>query len=367
MIKFLDLQKVNAPYQEAFEVLFREFLASGNYILGTQVETFENEFAKYCGTQHCVGVGSGLSALQLILEAYKLLGNLKEGDEVVVPANTYIASVLAVTHAHLNPIFVEPDINTFNINAESIIKVITPKTKAILGVHLYGQLYHVAALEEICKTYNLLLIEDAAQAHGACYQDGKMAGNLSDAAAFSFYPTKNLGALGDAGAVTTNDDELARIISQLRNYGRRSTYQNDFKGHNCRLDELQAAFLRVKLKTLDLNNNKRREIAKFYLNNINSENVILPECKDFNQHVFHLFVIRSKNRENLKRFLFKNRVETLIHYPVPIHNQKAYVNEFKGRDYPVADRLSKEILSLPLNSHLKKEEIELVANLVSKF
>ncbi|SFZ92701.1 dTDP-4-amino-4,6-dideoxygalactose transaminase [Flaviramulus basaltis] len=366
MIKFLDLKRLNAQYHEEFKNQFERFLNSGTYILGDQVISFEKEYANYCGTKHCIGVSSGLDALQLIFEAYKILGFLKKGDEIIVPANTYIATVLAITNTGFKPVLVEPDITSFNINPNEILKAITLKTKAILGVHLYGQLYNVEALEVISKKHNLLLIEDVAQAQGAMNIDGRKAGNISHVAAFSFYPTKNLGALGDAGAVTTNNEELANVIYKLRNYGRESSYINHVKGFNCRLDEIQAAFLRVKLKDLDIANKKRKEIAKQYLKELNSSNIILPKYSNIEQHVFHLFVIRSKRRDELKNYLNKKGVETLIHYPIPIHKQSAY-KEFNKLSLPITEQLHGEVLSLPLHQLLTDDEIKMIIENVLAF
>ncbi len=366
MIHFLDLHRINEQYHKDFKEKFNEFLNSGRYILGAQVELFEKEYADFCGTTYCVGTSNGLDALRLIFEAYKTLGYLKNGDEVIVPANTYIASVLAISNSGLKPVLVEPDFKTYNIDITKIEQAITTKTKAILGVHLYGQLYDVIALEKICKQHDLLLIEDAAQAHGAVYKDDRKAGNVSDAAAFSFYPTKNLGALGDAGAITTNNKELADIIFKLRNYGRISTYENDLKGYNCRLDELQAAFLRIKLKRLDDDNSKRKFIAKYYIEKIKSSIIILPSVLDWNSHVFHLFVIRSKKRNELKDYLLKNGIETLVHYPIPIHKQQAF-KEFCGLKVPVTKSIHSEILSLPLHLGLTKNEISKIVSIVNLF
>lgn len=366
MIQFLDLKSVNKRFEEEFKKEFSNFLNSGNYILGTQVSKFEEEFAAYSGTKSCIGVSNGLDALQLIFKAYKVLDKLTDGDEIIVPANTYIASILAISNVGLKPVLIEPDIETFNIDISKIENAITSKTKAILGVHLYGQLYDVDGLEKIAKTNNLLLIEDAAQAHGAVYKDGRRAGNLSDVAAFSFYPTKNLGALGDAGAVTTNNIELATVISRLRNYGRTSSYQNDLKGYNCRLDELQATFLRIKLKHLDTDNIKRKEIVRVYLDNINSKNLLLPFCNDLKQHVFHLFVIRCKKRNELKDYLYKNGIETLIHYPIPVHKQLAY-KEWKDYKYPITEQIHDEVLSLPLYPTLVEKQILEITIIINSF
>ncbi|MDO5980109.1 DegT/DnrJ/EryC1/StrS family aminotransferase [Flavivirga spongiicola] len=366
MIKFLDLKLVNKDYEIELKKAFEGFLNSGHYILGEQVSLFENEFSSYCGTKYCIGVSSGLDALQLIFEAYKVIGLLSIGDEVLVPANTYIASVLAISNTGLKPVLIEPCPKTYNIDITKIEASINSKTKAILGVHLYGHLYDVTRLENISKQYNLLLVEDAAQAHGAVCSDGRLAGNLSNVAAFSFYPTKNLGALGDAGAITTNNEELADAIFKLRNYGRISTYKNDLKGYNCRLDELQATFLRIKLKYLDSDNDKRRDIAKCYLGNINSDHVILPFIENINQHVFHLFVIRSKKRDQLKNYLYENGVETLIHYPIAVHRQPAY-KEWVDLKMPITDQIHNEVLSLPLYSTMVKKQVMEIAHLINCF
>ncbi len=366
MIKFLDLKKVNKQYETQFKEAIDSFLNSGYYILGDNVLKFESDFATYCGTKFCIGVSNGLDALQLIFEAYKVLGKLQEGDEVLVPANTYIASVLSISNSKLKPILVEPDSDSFNIDPEKIEHLITNKTKAILGVHLYGLLYDVSKLENIAKKHKLILIEDAAQAHGATYKDGRKAGNVSNVAAFSFYPTKNLGALGDAGAITTNNAELAEVIYKLRNYGKVTNYSFEMKGFNSRLDELQAAILRVKLKYLDSINLKRRIIAKKYTNSIHNQHIVLPQYTNKEDHVFHLFVIKSKFRDELKEYLFNNGVETAIHYPKSIHNQHAY-QELKTLNLPITSQLHKEILSIPINQVLEESEIEKISDLLKKF
>ncbi|GAA4281481.1 DegT/DnrJ/EryC1/StrS family aminotransferase [Gaetbulibacter aestuarii] len=366
MIQFLDLKKINKPFEEEFKIEFEKFLNSGQYILSDAVKIFEQEFAKFCGVKFCIGTGNGLDSLHLILKAYRILGYFNEGDEIIVPANTYIATILAISHAGLKPVLVEPDSNTFNIDVKNALNAVNKKTKAVLGVHLYGQLYEVDLLETMCKEHNLLLIEDAAQAHGAVWNGIRKAGNLSDAAAFSFYPTKNLGALGDAGAITTNNEDLANVLLSLRNYGRVSNYENNFKGFNSRLDEIQALFLKVKLKGLDLQNKKRRQIAKFYLENIKSEKIILPTFKDLESHVFHLFVIKCEKRKALMRYLLENGVETQIHYLIPIHKQKAY-SEFRNMDLPITSKLQKEVLSLPLHPDLKQFEMDRIVSLISGF
>lgn len=366
MIKFLDIESVNKPYEREFNRELDNFFRSGNYILGDQVLRFEEEFAAYCGTKFCIGVSNGLDALKMIFEAYKILGKLSDGDEVIVPANTYIASVLAISNTGLNPILVEPDSDTFNIDPGKIENARTSKTKAILGVHLYGRLYDVDALENVARKNDLLLIEDAAQAHGAVYSDGRKAGNVSDVAAFSFYPTKTLGALGDAGAITTNNAELAKIISRLRNYGRASTYDYEIQGHNCRLDEMQATFLRIKLRYLDNSNNDRRKIAGHYLEHISSKHIVVPNYPDMQQHVFYLFVVMSERRNELKAYLEDNGVETLIHYPKPIHKQKAY-KEFNDLGLPITERIHDQVLSLPLYPTLAEKQVLEIIALINSF
>ncbi|RZK09795.1 MAG: DegT/DnrJ/EryC1/StrS family aminotransferase, partial [Flavobacterium sp.] len=312
MIKFLDLHKINLQYEEALQEKFNSFLEKGWYVLGDEVKAFEKQFADYCGTKHCIGVGNGLDALVLIFKALIQLGKLQKGDEVIVPANTYIASILAILEADLIPVLVEPNEHTFNIDADLISKAITHKTKAVLAVHLYGQLADMEAIDEIAVQHNLLVIEDAAQSHGAESQ-GKRAGCISYAAGFSFYPGKNLGALGDAGAVTTNDDELAKMISSLRNYGSETKYQNDFVGINSRLDEIQASFLSVKLPCLDKENDIRRRIARRYLSEIKNHKIALPFYDGSQNHVFHLFVIRTEKRDDLQNYLAENGIQTQIH------------------------------------------------------
>jgi dTDP-4-amino-4,6-dideoxygalactose transaminase len=366
MIKFLDLKLVNQPYNDLFREAFDKFLNTGQYILGEQLLAFEKEFAHYCGTKFCIGVSNGLDALKLIFEGYKELGVLRDGDEVLVPANTYIASVLAISNSGLKPVFVEPNMETYNIDVSSLEKSITLNTKAILGVHLFGNLYDVIQLENISKKHNLLLIEDAAQAHGAVFNDGRKAGNLSHIAAFSFYPTKNLGALGDAGTVTTNNEKLYQIILKLRNYGRVSTYENDLKGFNNRMDELQAVFLRIKLKHLDRDNNKIRDFANYYLDHINSEIIQLPKIIDIRQHVFHQFVVTCKERDRLKEYLLNNGVETMIHYPIPVPKQLAYI-EFSDLTLPISETLSQDILSLPLNTSLSINQLKYIVSVLNSF
>jgi len=356
MIKFLDLHTLNARFEAEFQAAFTKFLHSGYYVLGTNVMQFETAFANYCGTQHCVGVSNGLDALTLILEAYKILGKLQDGDEVIVPANTYIASILGITKAGLKPVLVEPDLETYNIDFTKIEAAITPNTKAILVVHLYGQLVEMSHINAIAKKHKLLVMEDAAQAHGAENIAGKKAGNLSDAAGFSFYPTKNLGALGEAGAVTTNDSELAEVVRKLRNYGTSSKYVNKYKGVNNRLDEIQAAFLNVKLPHLDADNTARRQIATRYVNEIQNPLLILPNHSQDASHVFHQFVIRTENRAELRAYLQENEIGTLIHYEIPPHKQEAY-KEWNQLHFPVTEKIHAECVSLPISPILTEAEV----------
>lgn len=365
MIPFLDLKAINERFEPSFHQSFQQFLESGHYVLGNQVKLFEANFARYCGSKHCIGVGNGLDALRLILEGYKILGNLKDNDEVLVASNTYIATILAIKQAGLIPILVESDLDTYNFDITSLKNSITKRTKAIMPVHLYGQLSPMKAILEISKANNLLVIEDAAQAHGAKNSKGKRAGNNGDAAGFSFYPTKNLGALGDAGAITTNDDALAEVVSKLRNYGTSSKYVNDFIGFNSRLDELQAAFLNCKLPSLDMDNNRRREIAKRYVSEINNRKITLPNFEGEN-HVFHLFVVRVKNRNGFIDYLDRNGVGHLIHYPIPPHQQKA-LSEFSKMGFPNTEKIHQEIISIPISPVLSEVDVERVIDVMNKY
>jgi len=366
MIKFLDLQKINARFEDEFTTIYTEYLSSGSYILGNGVKIFETNFAKYCGTKYCIGVGNGLDALILIFKAYIEQGKLKAGDEVIVPANTYIASIFAVIHAGLKPIFVEPDRVTFNISPNKVKDAITTNTKAILTVHLYGQLADMSSINEIAKEKGILVIEDAAQAHGAINNQGKKAGNLGDAAGFSFYPSKNLGALGDGGCVTTNDDDLAGVIYNLRNYGTSSKYVNDYIGFNSRLDEIQALILNVKLKSLDEDNTKRVELANQYLSNIHSPKIELPNFSKGKDHVFHQFVIRVEDRENFVTYLNKNQIETLIHYPTPPHKQKALSN-YGHLSFPITENIHKTVVSIPLSPIMTSTQIDNIIQLINAY
>lgn len=366
MIKFLDLHKINSRFEGQFQEQFKLFLDSGHYVLGKGVSTFETNFANYCNTKHCIGVSNGLDALILIFKGYLELGKLKTGDEVIVPSNTYIATIIAILQAGLKPVFVEPNIETFNIEASEILKHITNKTKAILVVHLYGQLTDMDGIQNIAKQSNLLVIEDAAQAHGATNEYGKPAGSLSNAAAFSFYPSKNLGALGDGGAITTNDLALAKVLKQLRNYGASSKYVNDIIGSNNRLDEIQALFLNVKLKCLDEDNEKRREVALRYLSAITNDKVKLPFYNNSNNHIFHLFVVLVEDRESFIMFLKANGIETLIHYPIPPHNQKALIN-YKTLQLPITERIHKTCVSLPISPIMTSQEIDHIIKTINEY
>jgi dTDP-4-amino-4,6-dideoxygalactose transaminase len=368
MIKFLDLKKINTPYEIAFQEKLKSVLENGWYILGNEVATFESDFANYCGTKHCIGVGNGFDALVLIFKGYIQLGKLQKGDGVIVPANTYIASILAILEADLIPILVEPKLETYNINPDLITEKITSKTKAIVAVHLYGQLAEMDAINKIAQQNNLIVVEDAAQAHGAISDFGK-SGNVSNAAAFSFYPGKNLGALGDGGAVTTNDDTLAKVIQSLRNYGSEAKYQNEYIGVNSRLDELQAAFLNVKLHNLDVENNARKVIAKRYLSEIKNDKIILPilSLRGTKQsHVFHLFVIRTENRDELQQYLLNNGIQTMIHYPIPPHKQKAF-STWNHLPFPITEKIHNEVLSLPISPVMTMDEIDFVISILNQY
>jgi dTDP-4-amino-4,6-dideoxygalactose transaminase len=365
MIKFLDLKKINAPYETAFHEKLQLVLEKGWYVLGTEVARFENNFAAYCGTKHCIGVGNGFDALALIFKGYIQLGKLQKGDEVIVPANTYIASILAIIEADLVPVLVEPKIETFNLNPDLIADKISSKTKAILAVHLYGQLAEMDEINKIANQHNLIVVEDAAQAHGAVSGFVK-SGNLSNAAAFSFYPGKNLGCLGDGGAVITNDSELAKVIQSLRNYGSEKKYQNEFIGVNSRLDELQAAFLNLKLPHLDAENNVRRAIAKRYLSDIKNAKIVLPFWNFSKDHVFHLFVIRTQNRQQMQQYLLENGIQTMIHYPIPPHLQKAF-SAWNDWSFPITEKMHQEVLSLPISPVMTMDEVDFVISILNRF
>ena len=369
MISFLDLKKINAQYREELITACTRVIDSGWYINGNELSQFENNFANYCGSKHAIGVANGLDALTLVLRAWKELGKLNDGDEVIVPANTYIASILAISANNLKPVLVEPDINTYNLDPKLIEQKITSKTKVILAVHLYGQLADMPSITRLAKKYNLLVLEDSAQAHGAEIE-GKRAGNWGDASGFSFYPGKNLGALGDGGAITTNDDQLAELLNALRNYGSHEKYVNKYKGVNSRLDEIQAACLNIKLKYLDNTIKSRRNIAQVYQTNLqDSCSLILPKVEDITNnlnHVWHLYVIRTEQREKLHNFLSQNDIQTLIHYPIPPHKQQAY-KEWNNLNYPISEQIHNEVLSLPMGSTLSAVDAERIIALCNQF
>jgi len=361
MIKFLDLHKINERFRDEINSRIKQVLDSGWYLLGNQDNTFEDNFAKYCGVKHCIGCANGLDALNLIIRAY----GFGAGDEIIVPANTYIASILAISQNGCTPVLVEPDINTYNINPDLIEEKITDKTKAIMVVHLYGQAVEMEKIWALAKKYNLKVIEDSAQAHGAIYQ-GKRTGSLGDASGFSFYPGKNLGCMGDGGAVTTNDDELAKKIRAIANYGSDYKYHHIYKGINSRLDEIQAGILDVKLPHLDKDNERRREIAKYYRNNIKNEKISLPKTYNENAHVWHVFVVRCDNRDLLQKHLETNDIQTNIHYPTAPHKQLCY-SEYAHLSLPITEKIHNEIISLPISPVMTDEEVKKVVEVVNAF
>lgn len=364
-VPFLDAGEVNARYADELKAAAARVIDSGWYILGEEVAAFEREFATYCGVQHAVGVGNGLDALSLILRGYKQLGVLREGDEVIVPGNTFIASFLAITENRLVPVPVEPDPTTFNLDPMRVEDAIGPHTRAIMAVHLYGQLADMQALSALARQHKLLLIEDAAQAHGAV-ESGRKAGAWGDAAGFSFFPTKNLGALGDGGAVVTSDEALAKCIAALRNYGSEAKYHHPFQGINSRLDEMQAAMLRVKLKYLDEDIARRREVARHYREGIHHWNILLPTVVHEEGHAWHLFVVRSERRDELQQHLQSRGIQSQVHYPVPPHFQPAYPALHEIR-LPLTERLHREVLSLPMGPTLDAEAIAQVVQACETF
>lgn len=366
MIKFLDLQKINLKYQQEIEESLLQTFRSGWYLLGEKTKNFETNLAHYIGSQYAIGVANGLDALRLIFRAYIELGVMEPGDEVIVPANTYIASVLALSDNGLVPVFVEPDINTYNIDIAKIEESITPKTKAILIVHLQGRVVFSQELKDIAQRHQLKIVEDNAQAIGAEWNQIK-SGNLGDAAGFSFYPGKNLGALGDAGAVTTNDKNLSEAIRALANYGSSQKYVNIYKGLNSRLDELQSAVLNVKLKYINDENKARRRIAKRFIAEISNPKISLPGSPvNEKEHVWHVFVVRTSKRDELQAYLAEKGIQTIIHYPIPPHLQKAY-QEYNHLSFPITEKMHEEVLSLPISSVLEEEEINTIINAVNEF
>jgi dTDP-4-amino-4,6-dideoxygalactose transaminase len=405
MIKFLDLQKITRHYQPELSEAINRVVNRGWYLLGEEIMNFEKEYSEFIGSKNCIGVANGLDALRLIFRAYRELGIMKEGDEVIVPANTYIASIIPITDNQLKPVLVEPDLNTYNLDISLIERNITPRTKAIMVVHLYGQACWSDQLRIIANKYNLKIIEDNAQAAGACIMaDGgerrvegggqraksrerraeskkisgtkqsflHRTGSLGDAAGHSFYPGKNLGALGDAGSVTTDDDELAEVIRAIANYGSAKKYVNDYQGLNSRLDEIQAAVLVVKLRRLDSDNEYRRKVAKYYLEQITNPKIVLPAVLDIESiirntsHIWHLFVIRTKNRDNLQQYLSEHEIQTMIHYPIPPHKQKAY-KEWNNLTFPITELIHREVLSIPVSQVLGFDEVDYVCKTLNNW
>lgn len=359
MIKFLDLEKINNRFRNEMDVRIREILDAGWYLSGKWNDEFSRHFADFCGTKHAIGVANGLDAINLIIRGY----GFGPGDEIIVPANTYIATILAISENGCTPVLVEPDINTYNIDPDKIEEKITDKTRAIIVVHLYGQAVQMDKIWALAKKYNLRIIEDAAQAHGAMY-NGRRVGNLGDAAAFSFYPGKNLGALGDAGGVTTNDTELFNKVHAIANYGSDRKYHHIYKGVNSRLDEIQAALLDVKLPHLDADNARRREIAKYYRENITNPKIILPTTYDEDAQVWHVFVIRTENRDELCKHLENNGIQTNIHYPTAPHKQGAYA-EWNDISLPVTEEIHRTVMSLPISPVLTDEEVKHIVEVVN--
>jgi dTDP-4-amino-4,6-dideoxygalactose transaminase len=361
MIEYENLAKLNAPFHQAYEQAFSQLLKDGWFILGKKVESFEVEFANYCQSNFCVGVASGLDALTLALH---LLG-LERGSEVIVPSNTYIATILSILHHGLKPILVEPDLATYNICPQKIEEAITPKTRAIMVVHLYGKLCNMEKINAIAQKHHLKVIEDAAQAHGASYQ-GKKAGTWGDLAAFSFYPTKNLGCLGDGGAITTQSQEFDAQLRTLRNYGSKVKYQNERIGFNSRLDEIQAIFLSIKLQKLDEINEHKRSLAKLYIENL-KEDFIKPALQEDYYDIYHIFNIRHEKRDNLKEYLLKHSIKTDIHYPIPPHKQQAIQHIFEGKAYPISTLVHQTTLSLPISFCHTTEDILQIIDTMNKF
>lgn len=365
MIKFLDLKVINQQYVKQLKEACSRVIDSGSYILGKELEAFEEEFANYCGTKHAIGVANGLDALILVLRAWKEMGKLKDGDEVIVPANTYIASILAISENNLIPVLVEPDQLTYNLTEEGIKDNLSEKTKVILPVHLYGRISPMNSIMKIANEHDILVLEDCAQAHGAMLGN-KRAGSFGHAAAFSFYPGKNLGALGDAGAITTDDEKLKVILNAIRNYGSHEKYKNQYKGVNSRLDEIQAAMLRVKLKYLSNEIRARQNVARRYLDGIKNPLLQLPEVDISDSHVWHLFVVRTKYREKLANYLKANGVQSLIHYPIPPHRQNAYA-QWETESFPISEAIHNDVLSIPLSPVMNLGDIDTIIDTINKW
>jgi dTDP-4-amino-4,6-dideoxygalactose transaminase len=364
-IPFLSLKDITCKYKDEIHEAIGRVIDSGCYLHGKENAAFEANYSRYIGTKFTIGCANGFDALVWILRAYMELGTMSPRDEVIVPANTYIASILAITENNLVPVLVEPDIATYQIDDSRIEAAITPNTKAIMIVHLYGQCAYTEKIGQICNKYNLKLIEDNAQAHG-CMYNGKKTGSLGDAAGHSFYPGKNLGALGDGGSVTTDDEELAITIRTIANYGSSKKYVFEYKGRNSRLDEIQAAVLDVKLRYLDDDNNLRKQIAKKYISEIKNRNVVLPVVTDWGSNVFHIFPIRTSKRDELQVHLADRGIQTLIHYPIPPHMQECY-KEWNNLSFPITERVHREELSLPMSSVLTYEQIQYVIDMVNKY
>lgn len=365
MIKFLELKEITDKYSYEIHEAVSRVVDSGWYLQGKENEKFESDYESYIGTSHCIGVANGLDALALILQAYIEMGVMSEGDEILVPANTYIATILAITENNLKPVLIEPRLDTYQIDDARIEEAITERTKGIMIVHLYGRCAYTDRIGELCKKYNLKLIEDNAQAHG-CSFHGRKTGSLGNASGHSFYPGKNLGALGDAGAVTTSDDELAEVVRALANYGSSKKYIFKYKGRNSRLDEIQAAVLTVKLKYLDEDTEIRRRVAQYYMQNIRNTQIIKPLMEDWEQQVFHLFVVRCRHRDRLQQYLSENGIQTLIHYPIPPHKQECY-KKWNNNSFPVTELIHREILSLPMSPCLSMEDVETVVTTLNAF
>jgi len=365
MIKYLDIQKITQKYSEEIYSAVKRVIDSGWYLQGVENNRFEADYAEYIDTDYCIGVANGLDALRLILQAYIQMGIMVEGDEIIVPANTFIASILAISDNKLVPVLVEPSLDTLEIDDSRIESAITSKTKGIMIVHLYGQCAYTEKIGEIVEKYNLKLIEDNAQAHG-CMYNGRKTGSLGHASGHSFYPGKNLGAFGDAGAVTTNDTALATMVRILANYGSREKYVFDHKGINSRLDEIQAAILDVKLKHLDEDTALRKDVARYYINNIKHKDIKLPIVTDWAAHVFHIFTILTPRRDELHDYLEANHIQTSIHYPIPPHKQLAY-KEWNDRSFPITEKIHQEELSLPMSQILSNEELVKIVRAINDF
>lgn len=365
MINYLELKRVSDSFEPELSEVVLDTIHSGWYLQGERVRLFEQAFAHFCGTEYCVGVGNGLDALTLIFEGYCELGVMKPGDEVIVPANTYIASILAVIRAKLVPVFCDPELETCTINPEAVESLITDRTRAVLPVHLYGRCAEMDAICAVARNYNLKVVEDMAQAHGAVYH-GRRTGGLGDAAGASFYPGKNLGALGDGGAVVTSDEELARVVRSIANYGSEKKYVHRYKGVNSRLDEIQAAVLSLKLGRLDRDNEERRKQARYYMEHLKNPLVRVPEVSRWEEHVFHIFPVFCEERDRLQAFLLEEGIRTLIHYPIPPHRQQA-LSEYAHLNLPVTEQIHREELSLPLYPQLTEKELDCIIDAVNRF